>query len=95
MQLASDADVQTEVNKWKELHIGEYVSHREMPKAALPVDRTFRDVWADTTPQLVIDVDMPKARTIATARLGGRNGALQTRIASAATVTELLTILRS
>ena len=35
-----------------------------MPDDAIPEDRTFRDAWADTTPELVIDIDMVKARDI-------------------------------
>jgi len=35
-----------------------------MLDSAIPTDRTFRDAWADTTPELTIDVDMGKARDI-------------------------------
>jgi hypothetical protein len=35
-----------------------------MPDDVIPTDRTFRDAWADTTPELTIDVDMAKARDI-------------------------------
>ena len=35
-----------------------------MPDSAIPTDRTFRNAWADTTPELTIDVDMAKARAI-------------------------------
>lgn len=47
MQLVGDADAQMEVDKWKECHVGEYVSHREAPDGELPVDRTKRDAWID------------------------------------------------
>jgi hypothetical protein len=59
-----DGDVNAEVEKWKLIHPGEYVSHREMPDDASPGDRTFRNAWADETPEPVIDIDMSKASGI-------------------------------
>ena len=64
MTLVADADIDTAINKWKAVHPGNYLSHREMPDNVIPTDRTFRDAWADTTPELTIDVDMAKARAI-------------------------------
>lgn len=64
MTLVGDSDVGEALSKWGGLHPNKYISHREMPDDAIPEDRTFRDAWADTTPELVIDVDMVKARDI-------------------------------
>ena len=64
MTLVADADIDTAINKWKAVHPGNYLSHREMPDNVIPTDRTFRDAWADTTPELTIDIDMAKARNI-------------------------------
>ena len=64
MTLVGDSDVGEALSKWGDLHPNKYISHREMPDDAIPTDRTFRDAWADTTPELTIDVDMAKARAI-------------------------------
>ena len=64
MTLVGDSDVGEALSKWGDLHPNKYISHREMPDDAIPEDRTFRDAWADTTPELVIDIDMVKARDI-------------------------------
>jgi multidrug efflux pump subunit AcrB len=64
MTLVSGADFYTALGKWKAAHLGKYLSHRQMPDSAIPSDRTFRDAWADTTPELTIDIDMAKARAI-------------------------------
>ncbi len=45
-----------EVEKWKGTHPGQYVSHREMPDEAIPVDRSQRHLWCDETPDPVIDI---------------------------------------
>jgi hypothetical protein len=63
MTLVNGADATEAVAKWRTIH-PDYVSHREMPDAARPTDRTFRDAWEDSTPGLVIDVSMPKAREV-------------------------------
>jgi len=57
------------LEKWKAVHSGIYVSSREMPDDAIPSDRDFRDAWVDTTSELIIDFDMPKARTIHLGRI--------------------------
>jgi len=64
MTLVAGIDFHTVFGKWKAAHPGKYLSHREMPDNAIPTDRTFRAAWADTTPELTIDVDMAKARSI-------------------------------
>jgi len=64
MTLVADADFDTALGKWKDAHPNKYISHREMPDDVIPTDRTFRDAWADTTPELTIDIDMAKARNI-------------------------------
>ncbi len=64
MTLVADADFDTALGKWKAAHPNKYISHREMPNDVIPSDRTFRDAWADTTPELTIDIDMAKARAI-------------------------------
>jgi len=64
MSLVEGADEAEALDKWKAVNPGEYVSHREMPDAAIPKDRSYRDAWADTTPDPVIDIDMTKAREV-------------------------------
>lgn len=64
MTLVDGVDLAEALRKWGDVNPGKYVSHREMPDEAIPTDRTFREAWADTTPEPVIDIDMPKARTI-------------------------------
>lgn len=58
----ADTIIAIEVNQWSSAHPGEYVSHRVMPDEAIPADRTFRNAWADTTPELT--VNMSKCREI-------------------------------
>jgi len=64
MTLVNDADEAEAIEKWKLANPEKYVNHRQMLDSAIPTDRTFRDAWADTTPELTIDVDMGKARDI-------------------------------
>jgi hypothetical protein len=64
MTVIGNSDTSDELRRWKDFNAGKYVSHREMPDDAIPTDRTFRNAWEDTTPELVIDVDMSKARNI-------------------------------
>jgi len=52
-----------EIEKYQAIH-NDYISHRQMPDDAVPTDRTYRMAWADTTPELVIDIDMTKAKEI-------------------------------
>lgn len=64
MTLSSGSDVLQEIEKWRGTNPEKYISHRNMEDSAIPKDRTFRNAWSDTTPQLTIDVDMVKARKI-------------------------------
>jgi hypothetical protein len=64
MTLVNDSDEAEALRKWKLAHPAAYVSHRSMQDDVIPTDRTFRNAWADTTPELTIDVDMVKARNI-------------------------------
>ena len=59
----------TTLRKWGDANPGKYASHRDMEDSAIPTDREFRNAWTDTTPELVIDIDMAKARTIYLDRL--------------------------
>jgi hypothetical protein len=69
MTLVEGADLDEAISKWKQSHPNKYLSHREMPDDAVPTDRTFRDAWTDTTPELTIDIDMAKARDIHLGRI--------------------------
>jgi hypothetical protein len=64
MTLVEGAVISECISKWQAVNPNQYISHREMPDDAVPTDRTFRDAWADTTPELIIDIDMAKARNI-------------------------------
>ena len=64
MTLVDGVDLDTAIGKWQQVHPNMYLSHREMPDDVIPTDRTFRDAWADTTPEVCIDIDMAKARDI-------------------------------
>ena len=64
MTLVAGADEAEALEKWKLVNPDTYISHRQMPDSAIPSDRTFRDAWADITPELIIDIDMAKARDI-------------------------------
>jgi len=64
MTVIGNSDTSEELRKWKDFNVGKYVSHKEMPDNSIPEDRTFRDAWDDTTPELTIDIDMGKAREI-------------------------------
>ena len=64
MTLVAGADEAEALEKWKLVNPDTYISHRQMPDSAIPSDRTFRDAWADITPELTIDIDMAKARDI-------------------------------
>jgi len=56
--------VRAEIAAWTQADQDAVVSWRAMPDEAIPTDRTFRGAWADTTPEAVIDHDMPKCREI-------------------------------
>ena len=75
MTLVAGCDVNDALRKWGDLHPNKYISHRSMPDDAIPSDRTFRDAWADTTPELTIDVNMAKARAIHLERIRTKRNA--------------------
>ena len=56
--------VRAEIAAWPQDMRDDVGSWRAMSDDAIPTDRTFRNAWADTTPEAVIDHDMPKAREI-------------------------------
>ncbi len=64
MTLVGEADLSEALHKWSDVHPGKYLNHRVMPDDAIPINREFREAWADTTPEPVIDIDMTKARTM-------------------------------
>ena len=66
MTLVNDADEAEAIEKWKLANPEKYVSHRQMPDSAIPTDRTFREAWEDTTPELTIDIDTAKAAYVST-----------------------------
>lgn len=45
MSLVGDAGATECVNKWREIHGGEYVSHKVVSDDAIPTDRELRDSW--------------------------------------------------
>ena len=69
MTLVEGADLLKALRKWGDVNPGKYFSHRNMEDDAIPKDREFREAWADTTPELVIDFDMVKARAIHLGRI--------------------------
>lgn len=64
MNLVEGADFDDALLKWKLVNFGKYISHRDMPDEVIPTDRDFRNAWEDTTPDLVVDINMSKAREI-------------------------------
>lgn len=63
MTLVDGADLAEALRKWGDVNPGKYLSHREMPDDAIPIDRRLRDAWGDTTQELIIDIDTTKAKT--------------------------------
>lgn len=63
MHLAASATAAAEIEKWKGVHPGEYVSHAEVAPEALPTDRTFRNAWALNGGK--VEHDLTKARQLA------------------------------
>lgn len=59
-----NAVVRAEIAKWHADDQAEVLSWRAMSDDAIPTDRTFRNAWCDVTPELTIDIHMPKARDI-------------------------------
>ena len=64
MTLVDGADFLDSLQKWRNVNPEKYLSHRDMEDSAIPTDRTFRNAWADTTSELIIDIDLNKAREI-------------------------------
>ncbi len=52
MYPGSDFVEEVEIQKWKGLHVGEYVSHRTASLSEIPKDRTYRNSWK---PDMTID----------------------------------------
>lgn len=52
-------DIERRLAAWKSVHVGEYVSHREVDASEVPTDRAFRNAWGHD-----LKVDMPKAREL-------------------------------
>ena len=85
MTLVAGANLDEAISKWKQAHPNKYLSHREMPDDAVPTDRTFRDAWTDTTPELTIDIDMAKARGIHLGRIRIKRNAELSKLDTQAT----------
>lgn len=100
MSVIGNSNTSDELRKWQNFNVGKYVSHREMPDDAIPTDRTFREAWADTTPELTIDIDMAKARDIHLQRIRIKRNAELSKLDTQATKaqdvgdTETLTQIR-
>ena len=56
MTLVDGADEAVALKHWKLSNPDAYISHRQMPDSAIPTDRTYRHLWTDTTPELIIDI---------------------------------------
>jgi hypothetical protein len=69
MTLVDGADLSEAIRKWGDINPGKHLSHRDMEDSAIPPDREFREAWADTTPEPVVDIDMVKARAIHLGRI--------------------------
>ena len=74
------------IAKWHPEKSAKVTSFREVARAEIPQDRSFRNAWVDTGS---IQVDMPKAREIVRNLLGGVD---DPRIEAAQTPEELLQI---
>ena len=55
------------IESWKELHVGQYVSHEEVPDSVIPADRTFRNAWMVNSGK--VEHDMEKCRSLHRDRL--------------------------
>ena len=80
MTLVEGADLKTALRKWGDVNPGKYISHRQMEDSAIPTDREFREAWADTTPEAVIDINMVKARRIHLDRIRAKRDAELARL---------------
>mgnify|MGYP001589396866 CR=1 FL=1 len=75
MTVINGANVNECLEKWADVNQDKYESHREMSDDAIPSDREFREAWADTTPEPVIDICMEKARGIHLSRIRAKRNA--------------------
>lgn len=57
---AKPKDIKTEIEKWKNLHIGEYVSHAVIDDKSIPEDRYFRNAWSHDGKSLNIRMDVAR-----------------------------------
>jgi len=80
MTLVEGADLSEALRKWGNVNPGKYLSHRQMEDSAIPKDRKFREAWADTTLEPMIDIDMVKARAIHLARIRVKRNAELARL---------------
>jgi hypothetical protein len=59
MTVIDPAQADEALAKWRAVHPGAYVAHREIAEPDIPADRTFRNAWGAD-----LAVDMSKAREI-------------------------------
>lgn len=59
-----DFNADAEIEKWKGVNPGQYVSHREVEPGKIPQDRTFRNAWKPD-----FSHDMAKARDMQRERM--------------------------
>jgi hypothetical protein len=70
MTLHEGDDVDVEIAKWDSSNMTpQYVSYREMPDSAIPPNKTWRDAWTDETKELVIDINLERAKAMHSKRL--------------------------
>jgi hypothetical protein len=62
--LAPGADAEAVFAKLQSDFGGLFVSYREMDDSVVPPDRAYRKSWADSSPGLVIDINLTKAKDI-------------------------------
>lgn len=62
MYMIKEDKVLKSLQSWKEIHVGEYVSHIEISENVIPTDRTFRNAWKLNN--MNIDHDLTKAQEI-------------------------------
>ena len=79
MHLLNDDELESSLQKWRDVHVDEYVSHEIVTEADLPQDRLFRNAWGHD-----LKVDMAKAREIAEGICA--NGPLAVKAAKASAI---------
>ena len=55
MTIIGDSDVAESIEKWKDCHPDEYVSHRVIEDSDLPSDRATREGWVDSGASITVD----------------------------------------